>query len=205
MGVPVWITDPVGRISYLNPRAEALFGHSFSEWYARPCHLVVAGRTRTGPFCCPRCRVRSQANARAEIEPVHMEIGAKDGARTEVCVVVIAVESPAGKQLVHLVVDDERERRVRGFLERVVSRAEMDSLSTARPVRKKTPASSQLSRREREVLSMLVEDANLYEIAIRLSISHATVRNHVQHILAKLGVHSILEAVAVWLVDARRS
>lgn len=59
--------------------------------------------------------------------------------------------------------------------------------------------------REREVLAMLAADATLYEIAARLSISHATVRNHVQHILSKLGVHSILEAVAVWLVDTRRS
>jgi DNA-binding CsgD family transcriptional regulator len=32
-------------------------------------------------------------------------------------------------------------------------------------------------------------------------VSHATVRNHVQHILAKTGSHSILEAVARYLLE----
>ncbi|HXV13159.1 MAG TPA: LuxR C-terminal-related transcriptional regulator [Candidatus Krumholzibacteria bacterium] len=205
MGVPVWITDPAGRISYLNTRAEALFGHTLSQWHGRPCHVAVAGRTRTGPFCCPRCRVRSQAAAHAEIEPVHLEVRARDGSRTEVCVVVIAVEAPAGHHLVHMVVDDERERRIRGFLERVVSRTAEDVGKPAPPAQRSAVSSTELSRREREVLSLLAADANLYEVAARLSISHVTVRNHVQHILSKLGVHSILEAVAVWLVDARRN
>ena len=40
----------------------------------------------------------------------------------------------------------------------------------------------------------------LYAIAARLHVSHATVRNHVQHILNKFGVHSIMEAVALYLL-----
>ncbi len=201
IGVAVWITDSRGRIRYINRRAEALFGHSLDDWFDRPCHLVVAGHTRTGPFCGPRCRVRAQAQAHSEIEPVRMEITAHDGERTEVCVVVIAADSPMGTLLVHMVVDDERERLIRGYLEKVVGRGGSASVEP-KPSRK--PASRPaLSRREREVLALLAADANLHEIADRLSISHTTVRNHVQHILSKLGVHSILEAVAVWLVDAR--
>ncbi len=134
-----------------------------------------------------------------------MEVRTRDGLRTEVCVVVIAVDGPGGQQLVHMVVDDERERRIRIYLERVVGRTSLDAESEAGPASTSASASSELSPREREVLAMLAADATLYEIAARLSISHATVRNHVQHILSKLGVHSILEAVAVWLVDTRRS
>ena len=52
-----------------------------------------------------------------------------------------------------------------------------------------------LTRREREVLSCLAEGLSTVAIAMRFSISRTTVRNHVQSILRKLGVHSRLAAV----------
>ena len=55
---------------------------------------------------------------------------------------------------------------------------------------------SQLTPREREVLSLLVAGSNSSEIARALRVSPNTVRTHVQSILAKLQVHSRLEAVA---------
>lgn len=53
----------------------------------------------------------------------------------------------------------------------------------------------QLSPREREVLTLLVEGASGAIIGKRLSLSPNTVRTHVQSILTKLQVHSRLEAV----------
>jgi two-component system nitrate/nitrite response regulator NarL len=55
---------------------------------------------------------------------------------------------------------------------------------------------SQLTTREREVLALLSSGANSSEIALSLAVSPNTVRTHVQSILAKLQVHSRLEAVA---------
>jgi DNA-binding NarL/FixJ family response regulator len=55
---------------------------------------------------------------------------------------------------------------------------------------------SQLTPRELEVLGLLAEGANSGEIAETLVVSPNTVRTHVQSILAKLQVHSRLEAVA---------
>jgi len=57
----------------------------------------------------------------------------------------------------------------------------------------------QLTLREREVLRLLAEGLGTSEIARRLFVSSATARNHVQHILNKLNVHSRLEAVALAL------
>lgn len=54
----------------------------------------------------------------------------------------------------------------------------------------------QLTRREIQVLALLVEGATGQEVSRRLSISTNTVRTHVQSILSKLQVHSRLEAVA---------
>lgn len=56
---------------------------------------------------------------------------------------------------------------------------------------------SRLSRREREVLELLVEGADQDEMADILSISPQTVRTHIQNVIGKLEVHSRLEAVAL--------
>ncbi|HKZ26069.1 MAG TPA: response regulator transcription factor [Acidimicrobiia bacterium] len=53
-----------------------------------------------------------------------------------------------------------------------------------------------LTVREREVFGMLVEGLNNRDIALNLYVSLHTVRSHVQSVLAKLQVHSRLEAVA---------
>ncbi len=54
-----------------------------------------------------------------------------------------------------------------------------------------------LSARELEVLQLLARGASTTEIVEQLVLSPHTVRNHVRNILAKLGAHSKLEAVAV--------
>jgi DNA-binding NarL/FixJ family response regulator len=54
----------------------------------------------------------------------------------------------------------------------------------------------QLTQRERQVLLHIAQGLGTGAIAHRLSISTATVRNHSQRILAKLRVHSRIQAVA---------
>jgi DNA-binding NarL/FixJ family response regulator len=54
-----------------------------------------------------------------------------------------------------------------------------------------------LTPREREVLACLAEGAGRQDVAERLNLSANTVRTHLQNLMAKLGVHSTLEAVAM--------
>lgn len=56
-----------------------------------------------------------------------------------------------------------------------------------------------LTPRERELLNMLVQGLNTPAIAEQLFLSRATVRNHIQSIITKLGAHSKLEAVTIAL------
>jgi two-component system NarL family response regulator len=54
-----------------------------------------------------------------------------------------------------------------------------------------------LTAREREVLSCLAAGAGRNDVADQLHLSAHTVRTHLQNLMAKLGVHSALEAVAL--------
>ncbi|MEU8001869.1 response regulator transcription factor [Catellatospora sp. NPDC049111] len=55
-----------------------------------------------------------------------------------------------------------------------------------------------LTRREQEVLGQVAQGLSNAAIAHRLMLAEKTVKNHLQHIFAKLGVASRTEAVVVW-------
>ena len=59
----------------------------------------------------------------------------------------------------------------------------------------------ELTQRELDVLSFLVEGLNQSEIAEKLVLSPRTVGKHIEHILRKLDVHSRAQAVSVALRD----
>ena len=59
-----------------------------------------------------------------------------------------------------------------------------------------TDPGPRLTRREREVLSLLGEGLGQKDIADRLCISEKTVGTHTEHIFSKLGVHNRAQAVA---------
>jgi DNA-binding NarL/FixJ family response regulator len=60
-------------------------------------------------------------------------------------------------------------------------------------------SSPRISRREREVLQALADGLGSRAVAEQLAISLRTQRNHVARILAKLQVHSQLQAVVLAL------
>jgi DNA-binding CsgD family transcriptional regulator len=197
LGMPVWVTGGDGNVAYVNDRAQALLDKPASECVGRPCHEVVRGRRPSGaPFCDSKCAVRRLARTGREIEPYPLRLP-RSGKRDDLIRVVVIVAHPPDRSpasYVHCVVDDARHVRFKRYLERVVARsphAGADDLSLD---------TFHLTHREREILRLLANDETLHGIAHRLNLSYATVRNHVQHVLNKLGVHSILEAVAFYFL-----
>ncbi len=196
LAMPVWISGNNRIITYLNGRAEELLGRSSDRCIGKPCYQVIRGKTGKGEkFCSEQCPAVRQLYRQNEIEPFRIRVGVGRRARW-VQVVMIAAESPdlTGVCMIHCVIDDEKEQRLKSYLARVMTRTPGARLG------KREVTSFRLTRREKEILSLLSRDASLYEIADKLHLSYTTVRNHVQHILRKLGVHSIMEAVAFYLL-----
>jgi NarL family two-component system response regulator LiaR len=61
------------------------------------------------------------------------------------------------------------------------------------------PPGLDLTEREREVLSLMIEGLNNTQIAGRLTVSPSTIKSHVSNVLSKLGVASRTEAVTLAL------
>jgi DNA-binding NarL/FixJ family response regulator len=68
-----------------------------------------------------------------------------------------------------------------------------------RTLQKATPQEQYLSKREEEILGLLVKGYRYKEIADALAISFETVRSHLKNIYDKLHVHSRTEAVVKYL------
>jgi len=113
---------------------------------------------------------------------------------------VIAAERREHEEphLVHCVVNGDEGNNLRRYLNGVASRSHRLPPST-------TSGRYPLTTREEEILALLARDKSLHEIADELFLSYSTVRNHTQHVLRKLGVHSILEAVAIHLLNEESS
>ena len=195
LGTPVWVTGPDGRIVFVNERAQTLLGASAAACVGRPCHEVVASRTASGAaFCRERCPLLAAVRSGREVEPAEVRVGGACGrAEHWLHLTAIPVEGPdrAGSWIVHTARVADRARRIEDYVGRLARRS--DAIREIDAGRGRAPRSP----REDEVLGLLAEDVEQGRIAARLGLSLATVRNHVQHLLAKLGAHSIEEAVAM--------
>lgn len=52
-----------------------------------------------------------------------------------------------------------------------------------------------LTKREKEIFSLLIKDNSTKQISEELCISEKTVRNHISNVIQKLGVSSRIQAV----------
>jgi DNA-binding NarL/FixJ family response regulator len=104
-----------------------------------------------------------------------------------------------GQVIVHLFRDVTENKENQRFVNQVLSASERLHQNGNYQTPSSTTAkshSTDLTVRESQLLEILAQGFSTSEIASTLVISQSTVRNHVQNILGKLGVHSRLEAIA---------
>jgi PAS domain S-box-containing protein len=183
------------RIIAWNDAATELLGYTPDEAVGSPCHEILCWRDRTGNAVCNGFCPAVLPGEPDQVIETREVLGRSASGKTlwlSASTIVPPAELRDQCRLVHLI----REVSLPPELERVVvERLEGGSPATGHdedPLDVLTP-------REREVLQLLTEGLDGPAIADQLFLSPATVRNHIQHILAKLGVHSRVEAVALAL------
>jgi PAS domain S-box-containing protein len=185
----VFAVDYQMRVVYWNAAAERIFGVEAASAIGRRCDEIVAGFETSGsPLCTSECRVIgcAQRGHAPEAYDLRRADAAGRAQWLNVSIVVLRGRGRQSTLAVHLVRDVTARRRVEEQAERVLS---------ALPDASSAPGAAGITRREAEVLRLLACGATNRDIATALGISPTTVRNHIEHLLAKLGVHSKLEAV----------
>ena len=81
--------------------------------------------------------------------------------------------------------------------EELIARVRRALVRSKVPARSGRPERFRLTAREREILGLLADGLGTVAISARLGISAKTVSTHTQRLLAKLGVHSRMEAVSL--------
>jgi PAS domain S-box-containing protein len=197
------ILDQDGTVVYWNRAAERLLGFRAEEVIGRPCHDVMCGGTLGGlPLCSASCPIGRRITRGQPVRNFDMQAHTKAGRPIWLNVSSLPIPSQQGKRFhaLHLFRDITKQAKVHQLVNElcvavghVPPRGQREQSRAAPSIAPDLP----LSGREREVLRLLASGHTTKAIADSLCISPATVRNHVQHILEKLGAHSRLQALAM--------
>jgi DNA-binding CsgD family transcriptional regulator len=195
-GEAVFAIDGGNRITFWNKACEKLVGRPARHVLGKRCWEIMRGRDGNGNvYCTMSCPVAHQVRDLKE-DPVHpflLGVQGADGAPRRISVSLFAVPSyqPALTSVVHV---------LRPAAEEATVPAAPEPVPVVRQAETFNGNAAALTSRENQILGCLARGLSTAAIANELSIARVTVRNHIQSVLQRLGVHSKLEAV----VEARR-
>jgi DNA-binding CsgD family transcriptional regulator len=177
----MFAVDATQRIVAWNREASRLFGQDNGNILGAHCFELVGALDRKGHrFCREDCPVIAAARDGNPPPTLRLQARARNGEVVPVDVSTIVLYSEDQvSAVIHLCRPG----------------------SDATHVHPGPVGQPRLTRREQEVLGCLCKGFSTAEIATELKISGITVRNHVQHLLDKLAVHSRSEVVALAYQD----
>ena len=197
----VFAIDRRQRIIYWDAGCEELFGYSSNWVLGRPCCDVMQGcHPVTEKSMCQRgCDVAELHTGVGEApKTFQLKIKNADGKPILVTVNIVLMPSECkGDWIVTHFLHREKSSNVLKAME--FAQTKHVSPSSARgntTAEEGAQPKLRLTAREQEILLLLAEGLSCNSISQRLTVSQTTVRNHIQHILSKLCVHSRTEAVA---------
>lgn len=180
-----------GRIVLWNRAAEKILGYAARDVLGRQCCDVFVGRDENdNRLCYQGCHVQTLVKMAEPIQSFDMRTQSKAGKPLWLSISILAAGTNGknGAVTIHLFRDVTATRELLSLVH--------ERLSAPAPGTAPSEAASTLTRRELEVLRLMAGGTNTALAAEKLHVSPATIRNHVQNIFGKLGVHSRLEAVA---------
>jgi PAS domain S-box-containing protein len=188
----VFAVDEGERIVFWNDAAARILGFREAEVLGRKCYDVIGQDDCEHGDCGPNCLVLQRARRGRTTESYDAMAKTASGSDRllNVSIVILKGKSARSTLAVHLFRDVSDARR--SLLE--VQRRLLEA-SQASGHRDGEDPAGRLTPRESEVLRLLATGLDNAKIADVMGISATTVRNHIDHVLTKLGVHSKLEAV----------
>lgn len=197
----VFAVDGKQRIMFWSKAAEELLGRPAKQVLGKHCYEVVLGRDYEGhPFCrrnCPTIRAARRGQSVPNYD-VACQRGGED-VWLNISIVPVSSQATGGPLAIHLIRDVSARRRFECLAQaalETVSRFMPDHSSSSDHDGGPYPVPGpSLTARELEILRLLARGLDTPALTRTLGLSRATVRNHIQRVLAKLGAHNRLEAV----------
>jgi DNA-binding CsgD family transcriptional regulator len=193
---PAFATDSRERIVFWNSGAAGLLGRRSEEALGRRCSEIICGRDVFGNrFCYQNCPVSAMARSSEPISGFEMRVpspkAGADPALVHVTILRIPGPRPDLFTLVHMLQPIDHAARLARALSPVAGPS-----PSPRPDSSAAEAPP-LTAREIEIMELVAAGLQNKEIAAKLGLSLATVRNHVHNSLEKLDLHSKLEMVSL--------
>lgn len=184
-GDAAFAVDRSGVIVLWNSAAEKTFGYSPSTALGQRCWKLLCGQdTYNNTYCYKLCPHREMAFQHEPVNGFQAIFKTGSAGRKQYAISCLTVfDEPGNELLLHICRPEEETRE--------------DGHNLAANTPSVNNQHGELTRRELEVLVHLADGKNNSELASVMCISTPTVRNHIQHLLHKLNVHSRLEAVVL--------
>ena len=194
-----FVIDENLRIVFWNKTAEAILGYGSENVNGLFCYQLLHGFDEGRHLICrERCQVAKLALRSKPVPNYDIRTTTKQGEDCWLNMSVFTYQMNGkadDKVIVHLFRDINEKKEDEIFLHRLLGVARNYHAIPPDSVKEPKLLLDRLTQREHEVLTLMTQGHGTREISEQLSISSNTVRNHTQHILEKLQVHSRLEAV----------
>lgn len=187
--------DGAGRISAWNSAAVQLFGISEPEAIGTRCHELLQCADEDGIICSEDCLIQRAAQDNLPRMNFDLRVQTKAGKVWCNLSTLIVSDAKGVRHAIHIVRPREMRKRLEQALSEFVRTQARNSGNGVHLLSSTSGINVPLTSREIEVLKSLANGLSTKAIANQLSISSATVNNHIKHILTKLDAHTRLEAI----------
>jgi len=195
----VFALDASQTITFWNQASENITGIPAIHAVGRCCHEVMKGHDLKGkPLCKCDCPLSSLAKGGPSPSSIPMRIEHTDGQKVHLKVSTMLIPSSLEGQwsVVHVMRHGRDNHPATLFQDNARQAKTSPNIQAAGCQHQVPVGACLLTSREREVLRLLAHGINSEAISEQLHLSVTTIRNHIQRLMAKLDVHSRLEAVA---------